>query len=52
MSKEEYSFERVMRKRPKCRFCGFSCRPLSTNAILGPGYREGNYVCKHCGKVQ
>lgn len=38
--------------RPKCRWCHGSTRPLSSNGIIGPGYREGNYVCNDCGRVQ
>ena len=37
----------------KCRFCeSTNLKPLSNNGIKGPGYREWNYACDSCGKVQ
>ncbi len=35
-----------------CRFCGKKCRALHNNGIIGPGYKEWNYVCESCGRVQ
>ncbi len=38
--------------RPGCRWCNGECRALNNNGVIGPGYREWNYVCNHCGRVQ
>lgn len=38
--------------KPKCRFCGGETRTLNNNGIISNGYKEWDYVCKACGKVQ
>ncbi len=38
--------------KPKCRFCGGETRTLNNNGIIGDGFKEWDYVCKACGKVQ
>jgi hypothetical protein len=38
--------------RPNCRFCGKETKPLNNNGVIGFGYKEWNYVCKECGKIQ
>ncbi len=37
---------------PKCRFCGGETRVLNSNGIIVGGFKEWDYVCKACGKVQ
>ncbi len=38
--------------KPICRFCSGETRALNSNGIIGGDYREWNYACKACGKVQ
>ena len=44
--------DEIANEKPKCRFCGGKCRALNNNGIIGTGYREWNYACNECGKVQ
>jgi len=51
--KEYYPFlEPMGSPKPLCRFCGGPCKALNNNSVIGPGYAEWNYACRHCGKVQ
>lgn len=37
---------------PACRFCGGPTHARQNNGVFGPGYREWDRVCDHCGKAQ
>ena len=42
----------IYHAKKMCRFCSGPCRARHNNGIIGPGFKEWDYVCLHCGKSQ
>lgn len=38
--------------KPICRWCHGPTRANWNNGIIGPGYAEGCFVCRICGRMQ